>query len=355
MSEEKTEKPTPKKIRDARKKGQVAKSQDLSSTMTFITLIFSILVLSGLLMEKIKGIFNLSFGFITRPNITDMISQIFNSFEMFCTFMIPLIFLAAIVGILTTFFQIGAIFSTESVSPKLEKINPISKLKQMFSLKNFVTFLLNICKVILIGSILVFIFAYYSPSFVKLVHLDVDALISVTGMMFKIMVYSCTAAYILLSFIDFIIQKKDLMKNLKMTKDEVKREYKESEGDPQIKGKRKEIHREILENNSMARVPKATVMVTNPTHYAVALHYIRKEKKLPKVIAKGEGALALSMMKSARGHNIPIYQDVPLARKMYADIEIDDSIPTELIKSVGKVLKWVGQQENYRTSSHLDS
>jgi type III secretion protein U len=157
----------------------------------------------------------------------------------------------------------------------------------------------------------------------------------------KTLAINVCLAYIAIAGFDYFFQKYQHIKQLKMSKDEVKREYKESEGDPQIKGKRKQLHQELMANSNVQRTRKATVVVTNPTHLAIAIYYEEKDNVLPIVIAKGEDHVAKRMIAAAREEGIPVMQNIPLARAIYADVPVDRYIPSDLIEPMAEVLRWV--------------
>jgi type III secretion protein U len=246
-----------------------------------------------------------------------------------------------VAGVAGSFLQVGPLLSFEPVKPELKKLNPLEKAKQIFSIKNGIEFLKSLLKVVTIGIIVTVIIRSTVGPLTRLPYGGEAALLASVGPIMKALAVNVTVAYVAIAAFDYFFQKYQYIKQLKMSKDEVKREYKESEGDPQIKGKRKQLHQELLANSQVQRTRQATVVVTNPTHLAVAIYYDEKENALPTVLAKGEDHVAKRMIAVAREEGIPIMQNIPLARAIYADVPVDRYIPPDLIEPMAEVLRWV--------------
>lgn len=337
-SGEKTEEPTQKKIRDARQRGQVSKSNDVVGAAMLLLLFtyFSASWTSNL--EKVSlnlvaaaNYFQMDFG--------DALQEIVKiNFLVVVTVSLPFVFLAMVGAVASQLAQIGFIFSPESLTPDLNKLNPIEGAKKIFSVKNLVEFLKNCLKVLIIGYVVYCLVQKYIDPLIKVPRDGIYGVLNLIDPIFFEFVYTILVVYSVIAFADYKFQNHQYIKNLKMTKDEVKREYKESEGDPEIKGKRKQIHEEMVMSDSVENTQKSSVLVTNPTHYAVAVYYDSGKVKLPIVMAKGRDFVALQMMKAAKEANVPIMQNVPLAQALYREAPLKQFIPKDLLKPVAELL-----------------
>jgi len=250
--------------------------------------------------------------------------------------------LVALIGVFATpTVQNKWLFSAEQVKPKLDKLSPLKGINRIYSGKALIEFGKNIAKVVLVGLIVWFAskpFFGYSDSLIAMSPLDaLDFIKTVAG---KILIAVCIALF-LLSVGDFFLQRFMFMKSMRMTKQELKEEYKQQEGDPHIRSKLKQIRREKAQRRMMANVPKADVIITNPTHYAVALEYDPATMKAPKVVAKGADAVAARIREVAEKHKIPILRNPPLARILYDTTDIDEDIPFEHYQAVAKIIGFV--------------
>ncbi|MBC05407.1 type III secretion system export apparatus subunit SctU [Thalassospira sp.] len=338
---EKTEDPTPKKLRDARNKGQVAKSKDFTQTVLLIALIGYFIGNGANILEDMMALMVLPAEMYGHP-VSSMIAPISTEImNRSIGIIVPPILIALILGVFAEMVQTGVLFAFESLKPSAKKLNVGANAKNMVSAKNMVEFLKNILKVVFL-SILIYLVVYGALGDLMLV--PPSGLSGVTAILAQtvtqVMIYT-SAAYLIVGFFDIAYQRFQHKKQLKMTKDEVKREYKESEGDPLIKGKRKQLHQEMMQNSTIERTRKAKVLVTNPTHIAIALYYEADETPLPVVISAGEGAVAKRMMEVAEQEGIPIMRNVPLARSLYETATVDQFIPGDLIEPVAEILRWL--------------
>lgn len=342
-SGEKTEEPTQKKIRDARQRGQVSKSNDVVGAAMLLLLFtyFSASWTSNL--EKVSlnlvaaaNYFRMAFG--------DALQEIAKiNFLVVITISMPFVFLAMVGAVASQLAQIGFLFSPESLAPDLNKLNPIEGAKKIFSIKNLVEFLKNCLKVLIIGYVVYTLVQKYIDPLIKVPRYGIYGVLNLIEPIFFEFVYTILVVYIVIAFADYKFQNHQYIKNLMMTKDEVKREYKESEGDPEIKGKRKQIHEEMVMSDAVENTQKSSVLVTNPTHYAVALYYDSGKVKLPIVMAKGKDFMALQMMKAAKEANVPIMQNIILAQSLYRDVPVKQFIPKDLLRPVAEVLMAVSE------------
>ncbi len=354
MSGEKTEQPTPKRLRDARKKGQVAMSKEVVSTALLIA-IFSLFMFGWRWMfDRLKEMLALPSGYYEIP-FPDALQEVLGGVATTSTILLlPFLGLVVIVGIAANYVQIGALFSFEPVKPQFSKLDPVQKLKQMFSMKNFMEFVKSIVKIVFLGILLYFVIRDAIPALMHAPYGGVAGVVALLTMtMYQVALYTI-AAYVIIAFADYVFQKKQHIKGLMMSKDEVKQEYKEMEGDPTIKSKRKQLHQELAMGDAVGKVKKSTVLVTNPTHYAIAIYYEKDETRLPIVLAKGEGALAKRMIAAAHEEGIPIMRNVPLAHDLFDHATVEKYIPSDLIESVAEVLRWVQQLEREEDELHED-
>jgi type III secretion protein U len=339
VSSEKTEQPTNKRLRDARKKGQVAHSKEISSTALLLGLFAYFYIGSDWIYCRLIELIETPAEFCQTP-FNEAMPQVFISVTTSAGLLLmPPVGIVLVLGIAANYLQVGPVFSAEPIAPKLSKLNPIEKLKQIFSMKNFIEFVKSVIKVVFLG---VLIYILIRNALQSLVYIPYDGLEGVlqllNALLFRLATFT-GFAYITIAAADFYFQRKQHIKQLMMTKQEVKQEHKENEGDPQIKGKRRQLHREMANGEVEKRVKKSTVLVTNPTHFAIALYYEKGHTRLPLLLAKAKGPLALRMIDIARREGVPVMQHVPLARALYSDGDIDQFIPRDLIEPVAEVLR----------------
>lgn len=341
MSAEKTEQPTPKRLRDSRQKGQVAKSQDVTTAALMVSLFASIGVLWEWLLAQLQQLILLPTAFYTLPFDRAFQEVAYGVLVKAMLISLPILLIGFVVAAAASFSQVGPLLSFEPLKPELKKINALDKAKQLFGGKNVMEFLKSCVKVTIIGVIVTQIVRTTVDSLTRLPYGGEPALLASLGPIMRSLAINVSLAYVAIAAFDYFFQRYQHIKQLKMSKDEVKREYKESEGDPQIKGKRKQLHQELLANTQIQRTRKATVVVTNPTHLAIAIYYEEQNNVLPVVLAKGEDHVARRMVAAAKEEGIPIMQHIPLARALYADVPVDRFVPTDLIEPMAEVLRWV--------------
>lgn len=341
MSSEKTEQPTAKKLRDARKKGQVAKSQDLTTAILMAATFTTIGVSWDWTLRQLKELILLPASFYTLPFDQAFQQVAYGVFMKTLLISLPVVLVGFVAGLAGSYLQVGPLLSFEPLKPELKKLNPFEKAKQIFSVKNGIEFLKSSFKVVVIGLVVTHLIRSTAGGLTRIPYGGEAALLACLSPIMKAMAINVCLAYIAVAVFDYAVQKYQHIKQLKMSKDEVKREYKESEGDPQIKSKRRQLHQELLASGQVQRTRKATVVVTNPTHLAVAIYYNEADNVLPTVLAKGEDHVAKRMIAAAREEGIPVMQNIPLARALYAAVPIDRYIPRDLIEPMAEVLRWV--------------
>ena len=348
MGGDKTEDPTPKKKKDARKQGNIAKSSEVNIAMTFLAILVIVYTMSDFVIFEIKNfIVNiLSGNFNMTINDNTIKVLLFKIIFSFMKIVLPICLIIMVFGIIGNLIQTGFFFSGESLKPKFSKLNPINGFKNMFSLKALV----NLVKSIVIISVMIAMgYSFMNKNFegiMKSGEIYTPYLFSTIVELIKNILSSIAMVAVVIAILDYAYQKYTHNKELKMTKQEVKEEYKQMEGDPQIKGKIKQKQRQMATQRMMQAVPSATVIVTNPTHISIAIRYEQGIDKTPVVVAKGADAMAFKIREIAKSHDVPIIENVPLARLIYREVEIDQEIPEEMYKAVAEVLVAVYKIKN---------
>ncbi|CAM3786493.1 type III secretion system export apparatus subunit SctU [Vibrio aquimaris] len=339
--EEKTEKPTPKKIKDARKKGQVAKSKEIPSLALMLTTLIWLLLDSGRISVKLEELFSVT-GFLEIASFSKAAEGAINhSLGIVMEVLLPFLLLVVVVGIFSNIGQFGPLFAPESMKLDIKKIDPISGAKKIFCKKNFIEFLLSLIKVIIFSITVAFVIYTEIPNILQLPYASANSILPVAAQLFISLFVIVTAPLFVIAILDLLFQRHNHEKELKMSKDEVKREYKQSEGNPEIKQKRKEFHNEIQSGGMKKQLKKTSVVIANPTHITVGLFYDKADAPIPVVSLKYTGKQALRLKKLAQKNNIPIVENVPLARGLYADADLYESIPRVHFEAVSDVIKWV--------------
>jgi flagellar biosynthesis protein FliR/FlhB len=341
-SDDKTEDATPKKKSDARKKGQIPKSKEVALALTLLSSTIVIATLGGYVGNELKA------TMITFLNNYLTMALDYNSVQKISVIVvwrlavvfIPVVVPIMLMGMLANFLQTGALITSEPLKPDLKKLNPIAGLKRMFSMRSLVQLLKDSALVAVVGYIgYKFIRDNYTY-ILTLGNLNPVGVISAMGSLIVSIFFKITIVMITIALADYIYQRYQFNKDLRMTKQEIKEEYKQSEGDPQIKGKIRQKQKEMAMRRMMQEVPKATVVVTNPTHISVALKY-EEGKNAPIVVAKGADNVALRIKELAKENDVPIIENKPLARLMYKELELDQEVPVEMYQAVAEILALV--------------
>ncbi|QOY51278.1 flagellar biosynthesis protein FlhB [Candidatus Sulfurimonas baltica] len=339
---EKTEEPTPKKIEDAREEGNVPKSQDTSGVITLFVAILAFLMLFPYMSSHVVFLFKYYFSLIGSPlDKAFMIDIAIITIREFLLIIMPLAITVAISGVVAALAQFGFLFTTKAIMPDFKKIDPIKGTKNLFSMKKLIEGVKVTFKsftTLGIGFLFFFIFILELPT-VALFGLG-DQLDWLKDKML-IIAFVMLLIIFIFAIIDIIIVRKQYFDGLKMSKQEIKDEMKNMDGDPLIKAKIRQIQMQASRKRMMSQVPNADVVITNPTHYAVAIKYDEEKSHAPIVVAKGMDNIAQQIKKIARENNVHVVQNPPLARSLYAQVEIDKPIPTELFAAVAEVLAYV--------------
>lgn len=345
--EGRTEEPTEQKIRKAREEGKVAKSADVSSTIVLLSEIAVLAVFGRGIFTTMQDMMKYYLGFVSAPEITATLSQAFLSF--FIRMLLPTAIAAVISGVLGNVIQVGFLFTTKPLVPDFKRISPnfFKYFKRaLFSDEAIFNFLKSVVKVAIVASISIFNVWLRIGEIVALVRRPfIEGFLLIADIAFLVLL-EAAIAMLVFSLLDYWFQRRKHRESLKMTKQEVKEERKNYEGDPQVKARLRQRMREILQSSMMRNVPRANVVVTNPTHYAVALEYRRESMEAPMVVAKGQDHLAERIKTIAHEFNVPIMENKPLARALYADVEIGDQVPVRHYQAVAELLKLVYRMQD---------
>ena len=351
---EKTEPATDKKLKEAREEGKVAKSQELTFSFSLIVLFLVLKFFVSYLGEKMIGLIKTIYSgmaeFVDINNVgltSHAVSAYFvNIIIQFFLIVLPFFIFGVIITILINIVQVGWKVSTKMLQPKFDKTNPINGFKRIFSSQSVFELVKSIVKIGLIALIAYFSIKGHANDLFILYEIPLNQAIALVGTIIIDTGLRISLVYLIVGVADFAYQKHKFNEDMKMTKKEVKDEYKNTEGDPQIKGRQRARMREASQRRMMQDVPKADVVITNPTHIAVALKYDAEVSKAPVVLAKGEELLAKKIKDVAKENNISIVENKPLARMLYSNVDIGEEIPAELYQSVAEVLAAVYQANN---------
>jgi len=338
--EEKTEEATPHKKQQVRKKGQVARSSDLNAALIILSMVLTIYWIRGYYGDKLKG-------FIIQILSQEMIKELTHGqlvylIKLFMTtyfeILAPIFVVAVAIGLSANLLQVGFMFAPEAIKPKLSNLNPVEGLKRIFSKKALVEMVKAILKVAIVGLTVYMIVKSAFHEMLFMVDMGISGITSlVSNVIFKVAV-GASVIFIMVAVLDTIYQKWEFKQRIKMSKYEVKQEYRQTEGDPLIKSKVKEKQRKLAMSRMMSQVPEATVVITNPTHLAIAIKYEDGLTEAPVVLAKGAGYIAQKIISIAVEKNIPVIENKSLAWTLFETVEIGQEIPVELYQAVAEIL-----------------
>lgn len=343
--ESKTEEPTSRRLSKAREEGQVAKSMEVNTFAVLMAGLIALFLAAPHMYHQLTDIMVKTFSNaghmdIDGPNLT---AFLVGRLKQAAIIILPVVLSIAAVGVLANYFQVGAMFTTKPLEPKLSKLNPIKGLTKFFSKRALMDLFKSVGKLVIVGSI-----AYLT------VKSDMDTVMVLSDMepreiglfvlllAFKIFLFTCWVLAVL-AVIDFIFQKWQHHQEMKMTKQEVKEDHKQAEGDPIVKSRIRAAQREAAKKRMLQNVPQADVVVTNPIHLAVALLYDPEKSDAPLVVAKGQALIAEKIKEIAREHNVPVMEDKPLAQALYKMVEVGETIPYALYQAVAEILAYVYQ------------
>ncbi|NVK57428.1 MAG: type III secretion system export apparatus subunit SctU [Alteromonadaceae bacterium] len=346
MSSNKTEPPTPKKIRDAREKGQVAKSKEMVSLILLVAITTCIWFDGANMLAQIKTLFEIPLRYSHLPIEQIAVPALIDVGWQTLRIISPILFVTFIFAIIANIVQVGWLFSVESIKFNIEKISLIQGTKKIFSAQNVMEFMKSIIKIVVLCIAAWYVLKNNMLLLMQLPECGAECALYVTASLIMRLIVYCLGAFVFLAGADYGLERYLHFKKLRMSVDEVRREYKDTEGNPEIKGKRKELHREMLDDEAITkRVTSADVVVTNPTHFAVCIRYDTNLAPLPFMTMKGEHLLAKKIRRIAEAHQIPIVENVPLARSLYAEIDIDRKITAQFVEPVAEIIRWLQHQQ----------
>ncbi len=342
QQQERSEQATDKRRQDFRKKGQVAQSREVH-TATLMSAFLLLWVFYGpMFWDNLQHLLS---GLLSQVGTYDLTpNSVMSLFKFILSrlalMLAPLLLLVLIVGFLSSFMQIGWLFTTKPLEPDLSKFDPIKGMAKFVSKRSMLEVVKSLSKVLLIGYV-----AYQTVSgqFEQGLYLidmpPVSTISYLSRIAFAVLLKTC-GILIVLALIDFMFVRHEMEQKMKMSKQEQKEEFKESEGDPMLKARVRQVQMEMARKRMMAEVPKADVIITNPTHLSIAIAYRRHEMDAPQIVAKGADNLAMKIREIAREHDVPLVENVPVARALY-QCEVGDAVPEELYKAVAEVLAYV--------------
>lgn len=340
---EKTEKATPKKLRDAKKKGQVAKSQDLPAAFTFIVSIWVSLALGHYMYNQMSQFLIGAFRMMNHADLMHAITALFyNSIVLIFMASLPVLVVTSFVGVAVTFLTVGPVFSPEVFKFDPKKFDPVQNLKAKFKLKTLVELIKSLVKISIACWIIYTVMWKSLPVLIQTVHLHAGPAMLVFNAFLVEVLIKVGLLFIIIAIIDFAYQKKDFAKEMMMEKFEVKQEYKNTEGDPLIKSKRRQIAQEIAYSEGpTGGVKRAQAVVTNPTHIAVAIGYSKEMDAAPYIIAMGQDILAERIVMIAKRHEIPIIRNIKLAHRLWDEGEVHEYVPEDTYEMIAEILRWI--------------
>ena len=341
----KTEKATPKRRQDERKKGNVLMSKDAVAVSTLIGSLFMVQIMSGIFVSRIRDILYLCLTYIGSNSsmvpsniLTKLAEAVITTFVAVAG---PFLAVTVVLTVGVTFFQTKMLVTAEPLKPKFSRLNPLQGIKRLFSLRSIIEALKGILKISVLLFLIYNYFTNVALSFSRFLDLGLAQSCSILFRDIITLVMQIAVAFTALAFFDYLYQWWEYERQLRMSKQEIKEEYKQMEGDPQVKGKIKQIQRQRAQQRMMQQVPGADVVIRNPTHVAVALRYHEEEDNAPLVLAKGVDELALRIVKVAEENGVHVVENVPLARSLYASVELNREIPPDFYNAVAEVLVYV--------------
>lgn len=346
----KTEDPTQRKLDDALEKGNVAKSQEVNNLFMLVT---AMLILSTFVPFMATSLREMLLGFLARPHgITFESGALLLVMREIGVGVVGILALPILViatsGITSNLIQHPLVFSTEKLKPQLSKHNPFTNLKKKFSMRQLVQFGMTLAKMALVGSVMAMVMVPQSAILTQLMTVGIDEIPAIILRLAMMLVGGVTVAMLFIAGLDLWYQKWEHMKSQRMSRQEVKDEHKESDGSPEVKKRLREIRQAKGRARMIAQVPEATVVVTNPTHYAIALKYDHGDMDAPIVVAKGADELAFRIREVAKEHKVPLVENKPLAQALYATAEVDREIPIEHFQAVAEVIGYVMRLKGQR-------
>ena len=340
---------TPRKLEQARKEGQVVKSKDFSTAVSLLILFSVIFGLAPFIWDQIVQVFTLLYEQIPNAHV-DKIGYTYIlmiAVKGAALIIGPILAIAWFVAVMADFIQVGPLVATAPLMPKLDKLNPTKYFKNIMSIKTLFELFKNIVKVIILGYIGWMVYKDHIESILMLASVDNNFAVMIEfGKLITEFIFKACIAFLVIAAADYGVTKWKFLKDQKMSFKEIKDEYKNSEGDPNVKAQLRQRRMQMLQQGAMDAVPTADFVVTNPTHVACALKYVAEEMDSPMLIAKGTELIAKKIIDIAKEHNVPVIENPPVARALFKMVDINQSIPPELYKAVAEILMFVYKMKN---------
>ncbi|MGM0587223.1 MAG: flagellar biosynthesis protein FlhB [Bacteroidota bacterium] len=342
--QEKTEEPTPRKLEKAREEGNVSKSQELSSAVMLLVSALVVYFMGAWMMRRLLSMFERIFLMSSKPidDLNTAVAMIGNGFLTAVNILAPVLIILLVAAILVTMVQTGIVFSAKAISFKGNRLDPIQGLKRVFSMNGLVELLKGVIKITVITMIIYYTVEDEISTFLSFMLMPISDTLPTAGSYILLLITRVLAALLVISIGDMIYQRYKHRKDLRMTKQEVKDEHKQMEGDPTVKSQRRQKAMEMSQQRRLDHaVIKSDVVVTNPTHYAVALQYDPEQNDAPIMMAKGMRKRALKIREMAKKYDVPIIENPPVARALYASAEEEEAIPPDQYEAVAEILAYV--------------
>ena len=341
---------TPRKLEQARKEGQVVKSKDFSTAVSLLVLFSVIFGLAPFIWNQIVQVFTLLYEQIPNAHV-DKIGYMYIlliAVKGAALIIGPILAIAWLVAVLADFIQVGPLVATAPLMPKLDKLNPTKYFKNIMSIKTLFELFKNIIKVIILGYIGWMVYKDHIESILMLASVDNNFAVMIEfGKLITEFIFKACIAFLVIAAADYGVTKWKFLKDQKMSFKEIKDEYKNSEGDPNVKAQLRQRRMQMLQQGAMDAVPTADFVVTNPTHVACALKYVAEEMDSPMLIAKGTELIAKKIINIAKENNVPVIENPPVARALFRMVDINHPIPPELYKAVSEILMFVYKMKNH--------
>lgn len=340
---------TPRKLEQARKEGQVVKSKDFSTAISLLIMFSAIVALAPFIWNQIVQLYTLLYeqipnGHLATVGLTYILTITIKSAVLIIG---PILFLAWFVAIMADFIQVGPLVATAPLVPKLDKLNPTKYFKNIMSIKTLFELFKNILKVIILGYIGWSVYRAHIESILMLAAIDNNFAVMIEfGKLITEFIFKACIAFLVISAADYGVTKWKFLKDQKMSFKEIKDEYKNTEGDPNVKAALRQRRMQMLQQGMMDAVPDADFVVTNPTHIACALKYKAEEMDSPMLIAKGTELIAKKIINIAKEHNVPVIENAPVARALFKMVDLNHTIPPELYKAIAEILLFVYKMKN---------
>ncbi len=340
--EDKTEEPSSKKLEDAKSDGNVPRSQDTSSFVTLLVAMGAFILFFPFMKERVMNIYIYYNSLMGEELTKNLVFDIgITSLTNLILIVLPLSAIIALSGIIAGVLQFGFNFTTKPLEPKLSKIDPIKGFGKLFSIKKLIEGIKITAKVIIVFSVAFYFLLKFAKELATVINFNIYFQMQWLYDKILVLVSIMLFLFLILALIDLLIVRYQYFNDLKMSKQEIKDEYKQMEGDPQVKGRIKKVQMEIAQKRMMQDVPKADVIITNPTHYAVAIRYDKNKENAPRIVAKGIDQIALKIREIGEKNFIKIVENPPLARELYKKCEINEQIPENLYQAIAEVLAFI--------------